>query len=170
MSMTTATLRTTLLVPAALAVGGCSYGYDQNFFDYDRDQSRTRQIFEAQYAEAAREDAALRDYHFDRTGDGPQLNALGRERLDYIVRSRAPGELLEVWVDVPPSVDAGVAEQMVAVAEGYLLTGGTDPLAIIVAVGPSPDLRDTRETVAGTTDAMDGAKSVGELGGIFGGQ
>ena len=161
-------IRLSLLVPAALAIGGCSYGYDQDFFDYDREQSRTRQIFEAQYAQAAREDAALRSHHFDQTADGPQLNGLGRERLDHLARSRAPGERLEVWVDVPPSVDPGDAEQMVVVAESYLRTGGVDPLAIVVAVGPSPALGDARDTVAAGTDTTAGAKNVADLGGIFG--
>ena len=167
---TTTALRLSLLVPATIALGGCSYAYDQNFFDYDREQSRTRQIFEAQYAQAAREDAALRTHHFDVTPDGPQLNGLGREKLDYLVRSRAPGELLEVWVDVPPAIDAGDAEQMVAVAESYLLTGGSDPLSVVVAVGPSPALSESRETVAGAGDTMDGAKNVADLGGIFSGK
>ncbi len=126
-----------LLLAASLS-GGCSLSYDQNFFDFDREQSRTREIYRASYAKAAAEDAALRSGHFDQTATGPQLNGLGRERLDMILSARSPGELLEVWIDVPGDVDEAVAQAMLQVADDYLHTSGLDVSAYVVAVGPAP--------------------------------
>jgi hypothetical protein len=109
-----------LLLATAGLMTGCSAAYDKNFFDYDREQSRTRRVFEAQYAAGAQQEASLRAMHFDNVADAtaaPVLNDLGRERLDYIAAARRPGEAILVTVDVD-----GVSDELVAAADRYVET------------------------------------------------
>ena len=157
---------------AALAFGaavlsGCSASYDQNFFDYDREQSRTRRIFDAQYAAAAAEEASLRADHFHvAEGDaGPRLNALGRERLDYLAKARRPGEALTVHLDV----DADEADEiaMLDAAQDYVARLGIPEGAILVEVGPAERVRPAADALA-ERDGM-GQSPSSPTGGFGGG-
>lgn len=121
----------------ALALVGCSATYDQDFFDYDRNQSRTRQIMEAQYARAAAEEGSLRPGHFDESADGPVLNALGRQRADLILAGRSAGGPVRVWIDAPSHL-ALDADAMAEGARAYLLAAGVDPDLLVVRMGPGP--------------------------------
>lgn len=162
----------------ALAGAGCSYSYDQNFFDYDREQSRTRRMFEAQYAKAAAAEATLFPGHFDLATDGPRLNGLGRERLDRMLAARTPGVAVKVAIDPAVGADAEQAEAMARAARDYLAASGLEGDAFAVAVRPSPAqtpsegslaaLANSDETTAGGTSKKQ-ATSTADLTGLFGG-
>ncbi len=127
-----------LALPLSVAALGCSATYDKNFFDYDREQSRTRRVFEAQYAKAAMQESSLRASHFAEADDntGPRLNAMGRERLEYIAQSRKPGEAVTVCIDA----DADPLTEMplmVTAAEDYVAGMGLPAGAITIMVGPA---------------------------------
>jgi len=156
------------LPPAAAAavvagLAGCSAAYDQNFFDYDREQSRTRRLFEAQYAAAAVQEATLRPSHFDEAEDdgGPRLTALGRERLDHIVKARRPGEAITVCVDAPEA-DADEANAMVAAAERYLAAMSLPEGAMTVMAAPA-------ETAPPAADVMADVREFNDAGAPSGG-
>ena len=102
--------RTTLAlsIPAALlALAGCTNSqYDQDFYDFDAQHSRTTAMMDAQYAKGAADDKRLGRAHFDDEG---RLTALGRQKLDGIVEG-SPRRDLVVWLDFdPPTPDAGEA-------------------------------------------------------------
>lgn len=159
---------------ALLSMAGCSYSYDQNFFDYDREQSRTRRIFEAQYAKAAIEEATLYPGHFDLAEDGPRLNGLGRDRLDRMLAARKPGVRLKVMIDPAVEADAKQTDTMANAAGDYLKAAGLEADAFAVAVGPSPaqsssaDSLAALETSAPEEGAAAKASSAADLGGLFG--
>ena len=62
----------------AAAAGGCaSTQYDNDFFDYDPQQSRTRAVLDAQYALGAMDDKTLSSRHFDLEDPDIQTNGAG---------------------------------------------------------------------------------------------
>ncbi len=161
------TLRRTAFVPAAAAVlglAGCSATYDKDFFDYDREQSRNRQVFEAQYAAAATQEASLRPSHFAEADDGtgPRLNALGRERLDYIVASRKPGEAVTVSVDAP-AVEQTEVDQMVDVATMYVLAMRLPEGAVTVLAGDAAFSSPASEAMAAERSLRGGQNGPNDL-------
>ncbi len=160
---------------AAVVLGGCSAKYDQDFFDYDREQSRTRKIFEAQYAAGAMEEATLRQSHFDLASDGTgyRLNALGRERLEYVAATRAPGETITVRLDLPADL-AGDADLMFVSANAYLATMRMPDGAMTLEIGPSNQstpaadrLAQSRKRKGEAGKTVDTAGS--SMAGLFGG-
>ena len=161
-----------LLIPAALlAVGGCSASHDANFFDGDRDRGRTRAIMQAQYAKAASREASLHAGHFDHAADGPALNALGRRRVGDLLKARAPGAAVEVWVDVPPASGLD-ATAMADATRRYLTAGGLDPADIFVSVGRGPSRSSTADGLAaryGDGEPAAAPDSFAGTGGLFGG-
>ncbi|MEM1011993.1 MAG: hypothetical protein AAGI46_07205 [Planctomycetota bacterium] len=168
-------VRPLTITVAVLGLGGCSATYDKNFFDYDREQSRTRKVFEMQYAQAATEEASLRATHFADAddGSGPRLSSLGRERLDYIAHSRKPGEVTVVYVDTDadPMTDVPL---MIAAAEDYVGSLRLPAGAIKVVAGPTtasspakPIMAD-RDRMEGPSSESLGSPGTAGLSGIFG--
>ena len=165
----------TLAAGGLCASAGCSYSYDQNFFDYDREQSRARRVFEASYAKAAMNESALYPSHFDATDDGEfVLNGLGRERIDHMLSARKPGVMMQLRIDVGEKVDATVTDRMADAAEAYLDAAGLKPELYAIAVGEAPVQTQARGSLAALNDAEsskdgnDGGDSVASLGGLFG--
>ena len=96
----------TLFVPVALIVGCTSTEYDQDFYDYDAQNSRTRTLLDAQIAKGAAEDKRMTLAHFDADCE---LTALGRLKLDGIVEG-SPRRDLKVYLDfAPPTPERGEA-------------------------------------------------------------
>lgn len=89
------------------AAGGCqkkakdvTRGED---FRPEGEKRAVHRFAEAQAASAARADATLRAVHFN----GPELNSLGRARLDLMLKDDEPVEPLVVYVDVPAGYPLG---------------------------------------------------------------
>ena len=148
----------TFSIPAALLVlTGCtSSKYDQDFYDFDAQHSRTRVMLDAQYAKGAADDARMGRRHFDDEGE---LNALGRQKLDGIVEG-APRRDLKVWLDFdPPTPDAG--EAMLLSVREFLVQSGVretpERLDAMVAFGDGEQAHRSGDAVA----AMDKLRNSG---------
>ena len=138
-----------------LSAGCASYEYDQDFFDYDRDLSRTRAVLDAQIAKGAAEDAAVRGHHFDELPAAEAfapttrpsearvtLNSLGRTKLDQIVTASG-SRVIRVNIDLPEATAAHEA----AVAE-YLRTAGVAADRFAINFGTSDMAGDAAGTLA----------------------
>ena len=121
------------LAAVGFASGCSSYQYDKDFFDFDRNQSRTRSIFTAQANKGAAEDAAMRTHHFDVDHDGAvTLNSLGRAKLDAMVAHHA-GRPFTVMIDMP--ADQLGCESAVS---NYLTAAAVTPGMARIEWGQSP--------------------------------
>ena len=103
------TVNVTVLVAAGALclVGGCRKNAEEAMrgekFPLDSEQRSVRSFAEAQAASGARADATLRAYHFN----GPELNSLGRAKLELMLKDDEPAEPLLVYLDVPAGYPLG---------------------------------------------------------------
>ena len=112
--------KTLTLSAAALLMAGCtSAKYDQDFYDYDAQNSRARSLLEAQYAKGAADDKRMSAAHFD---VDCELTALGREKLGRIVEG-SPRQDLKVYLDFEPATPER-GEAMVLAVREYLVDLG----------------------------------------------
>ena len=164
-----------LILPAALVVlvGCTSSNYDQDFYDFNPEASRTRAMLDAQIAKGAAEDGKLSADHFD----AGQLNGLGREKVEHIVEG-SPRRTLRVYLDFVPATEGeglvmldSVRAQLAACG----VRGGDEEMALLVRFG-DPDATHRagdqlaaleRMHLAGNTTAPEAAKS---SAGVFGNQ
>ena len=169
---------------ATLAVAGCtSSQYDNDFFDYDPEQSRTRAILDVQYAQGAKDDKTVSAIHFDDEG---RLNGLGRDKLDRMLAARGATGRLVVHVDAE-DVDAADGEALARAVRDYLAAGGIDVTPDTVVLGPSPDEVPVGPSLAGMdkmnlrsgsgsgsmatgADAGNSNLAAGDAAGLFGGK
>lgn len=169
---------------ASLFLTGCSsYEYDKNFFDYDREQSRTRKFLDAQIAKGAAEEAAMRGHHFKQAPSAAfasttdestaVLNSLGHAKLDAILNGRQAGEPLTVYVDA----DEANGSHVEAVAN-YLLAAGLDLSEFDVEIGDATMVMNAGDAMAGlkkqkgsgASTSGGGGDAGGLAGGLFGGE
>ena len=169
MTRTTPTLA--LAAAAAVFLAGCSSSkYDQDFYDFDAQGSRTRVMLDAQFAKGAADDARMSRGHFNDEGE---LNALGRQKLDKIVEG-SPRRDLKVWLDFdPPTPDAG--EAMLLSVRESLAAGGVretpERLDEIVAFGDGEQAHRSGDAVAAMDKLRNGgspASGAAAEPGIFG--
>jgi hypothetical protein len=85
----------------------------------------------AQSAAGARNDAALRPQHFD----GPDLNSLGQEKLDLMLKDDGSTEPLVVYLDVPMDGQLGARREAIRV---YLKDRGLNESQVRLEPGPNP--------------------------------
>ncbi len=85
---------------------------------------------DAQAARAAREDGTLRSYHFN----GAELNTLGEDRLDLMLRDAGAYVPLVVYLDVPASDLPGTRQSVT----NYLRERGVREDQITLETGPNP--------------------------------
>jgi hypothetical protein len=89
------------------------------------------QITAAQAASGAREDATLRAMHFD----GPNLNSLGRQKLDLMARDEDASRPIVVYLDLPADAPGREARQSVA---DFLHSIGVSEQQFRLKDGPNP--------------------------------
>ena len=133
------------ILACVLAAGCTSSDYDSDFFDFDPARSRTRTLLNAQAAKGAAEDQTLGRPHFD----GTTLNALGRQKLDLMLRGNvlARGGVIRVAPLPGESEQARSDERaMVASVRSYLTACGVAE-AEPVRVADSPAHRDVQEDI-----------------------
>jgi hypothetical protein len=132
-------IRLTLATTAGAAVlaiaAGCQssqpHSHGEDFLP--EDQPRTVQAFtDTQAATGARTDATLHECHFD----GPQLNSLGRDRIDLMLSDGEAPLPLTVWLDVPK--DDLLAQRQNAVLT-YLHDQRLSDSEIKLESGPNPN-------------------------------
>ena len=134
----------TIAVAAAVLAAGCES--DQSALNefFPQEQRATDAFAAAHAREGARHDATLQPHHFD----GTELNALGREKLDYFVMARAAEgatpatapatapAATTIYMNVP--ADGAAARRTAAMA--YLRDNGVDESAVKFAAGPNPSV------------------------------
>lgn len=127
-----------LLAAAALAgcaKNGAAKSAKQHGEDFPAEEVRraTAAFAEAQAASGARADATLRRHHFDAN----QLNSLGEERLDLMLKDDDLCEPLLVYVDLPEN-DPLWSEREQAVLT-YLGDRGLRDTQVRLKAGTNPD-------------------------------
>ena len=142
---------TTILLGAAL-IAGCQSNKDPSatcdvcpetcaeqdlaFFSEDRDQTpQLRLILASQTDNGAAADGMLRVAHFD----GDNVNSLGTDKLDAIVRGTADGQPVRIHLDLPEDADQSAARQQ-AVTD-YLADKGIDADRLAIQIGDNPATR-----------------------------
>src|SRR5689334_4834573 len=111
---------------------GCEQGLKKHGDDF-ADEMEIRDLHrlsDAQAARAAREDGTLRTYHFT----GVELNSLGEDRLDLMLRDGGAFVPLVVYLDVP-SANLPGTRQSVA---NYLRERGVREDQITLETGANP--------------------------------
>jgi hypothetical protein len=96
-------------------------------------EGETRDVnrfIDAQAAAGARSDAMLRDSHFDRT----DLNSLGQEKIDYMLKADAACTPLVVYMDMAPDE---LLEAREASVKTYLKDRGLSDAQIKLEQGPN---------------------------------
>ena len=104
-----------------------------------------------QAARAARSDATMRKYHFD----GADLNSLGEDRLDSMLKTGESTSPLTVFLDLPAD-DAQTADRKQAVI-AYLKDRGLTQEQIVIKDGFNPDSHSLVAPLLGATATPAGA-------------
>lgn len=122
---------------AVLALaGGCQdSGTPANNDAFPSARQAHREVYQfadQQAANGARQDATLRDYHFD----GGKLNSLGEERLDLMLSNGDDCSPLVVYLDLPDQDSSTAARQDAVTA--YLKQRGLRDDQIKLESGPNP--------------------------------
>lgn len=103
-------------------------------------------------ANATRADATLRSYHFDST----ELNSLGEERLELMLRNGQTCNPLTIYLDLPTE-DADTSARREAVG-AFLKDHGLTDEQIKFNPGPNPNWNSpVAPLIAGTTSGGTGA-------------
>jgi hypothetical protein len=131
-----ATISMTALLGVALLVG-CHHdapevsSRGQDFYPPGVPTSMDR-ISAVQATKGAAADAMLYDQHFD----GPALNALGRHKIDAIMRGTSVNKPLVVYLDMPHDT----AQSRQAAVADYIKNAGVQDSAVQIVLGPNPNL------------------------------
>lgn len=141
---------TTMMLGAALLCGCqsadkqaaecdlCDKPQDQNlaFFAEERqEQAAVRQILQRQVDRGAAHDGMLRDAHFTDT----ELNRLGAQKVDAILRARHDGEPVAVYLDLSEADEQTPLRQEAVTA--YLHANGIESEEALVVIGDNPGVR-----------------------------
>jgi hypothetical protein len=121
---------------ALLAVAGCRNHRGANdargeTFPADGDERAVDRFIHVQSAAAARTDATLNAYHFDR---GHELNSLGRQKLDLMTRDDDALPMV-VYLDLPRQ--AGSVDGHEESVRVYLADRGIADAKVEVRTGPN---------------------------------
>jgi hypothetical protein len=121
---------------ALLALAGCQNDNTARdsrgeAFPADGDERAVDRFVNVQSAAAARTDATLNAYHFDR---GHELNSLGRQKLDLMTRDDDALPLV-VYLDLPRA--AGSADAHEEAVRVYLADRGLADAKVDVRTGPN---------------------------------
>lgn len=156
----TTLIRTALLAGAVMTAGCQNVRRDASIhgemFPRDEQLRPVDRFLEIQSAAAARNDATLNAFHFDR---GAALNSLGREKLDLMLRGDDQSLPLVVYLDVRSP--GGAADAHRDSVRRYLVDHGVADEQLKFRTGPNLEhTRPAREGLRGlkkfngeTTDA-----------------
>jgi uncharacterized membrane protein YgcG len=138
-------------------------------FEPDDSPRAIHRFADAQAANGATDDGMLYPMHFD----GPELNSLGRQKLDLILTAHAGGYTTDgkLKVYLAPGAEQAAADARKKSVEGYLTGHGVaaDELAVAVGINPNavnpaaPNQQRQKKTETG------GGGSGGGTGGTVGG-
>jgi hypothetical protein len=96
-------------------------------------QTSVDKVSSAQATKGAACDAMLYDHHFD----GAALNALGRCKIDLMLRGTSTNKPFTVYLDMPHDT----AQTRQASVAQYLKNAGIDDSAVQIVMGPNPNLK-----------------------------
>jgi hypothetical protein len=162
--MRTQARRSLIAVLALAAMAGCHQNIQrgETFDDLDHPTPIGLGV-QAQAAAGAKADGTLYDRHFR----GDTLDPLGQTKLDLVLKATAPGEPVQVYLDMP---DDHAAARRAAV-NAYLASAGVPADKVELAVGPNPhDQTPTAYNLA-TVYKSEGGANTGEAAdlGVTGG-
>ena len=150
-------------------VAGCtSAKYDQDFADFDAQQSRTRSMLDAQIVKGAADDRRLSQAHFE----GDELNALGRQKLERMIEGAGRADL-KVYLDfTPPTPDDG--DEMVLAVRDFLFDSGVrvspETMDTMVLIGDPGRSYRSGDSVAAMSRLRGDASADAATPGLFGAQ
>lgn len=133
-----------LMLAVGVVLVGCSSNKDDTawedpFFPSDRVTPPSKAMSDRQAANGAAADGMLFDVHFD----GSELNSLGVQKLDLMVKGSSPATPLKVFLNMPKDADTTNARQ--TAVEKALDAAGVAKEKYVIAVGPNPGVLNSAE-------------------------
>lgn len=129
----------TWLMAAVAMAGGCRHNQPPkpdvaDAFASEPAVHPVARITAAQESAGARDDATLRPMHFD----GPNLNSLGRQKLDLMARDEDASRPIVVYLDLSADAPAHEARQSVA---DFFKSIGVPSRQFQIKDGPNPAVK-----------------------------
>jgi hypothetical protein len=124
-------MKTAIPIAALLLLAGCAGQRPEEAFFSSEPSSLTSRIFDTQAARGARSDGMLCPSHFD----GPELNPLGRQKLDLMIQDNSAALPVIVYLDLPDA-DPALRARTQAV-RSYLTQTGLSSSQFRTEAGPN---------------------------------
>lgn len=135
------TTKLALLIAVGVILVGCNSSdpadkekplWEDPFFPRDDITPPSKVMFDRQVANGAAADAMLFDIHFD----GGELNSLGKQKLDLMVKGKRGNMATKVYLNMPKDGEFSTARQ--TAVEKAFETAGIAKEQYAITFGPNP--------------------------------